>query len=56
MHHRNVIYRKLEDKHAFSPILFSVRHMDRSPELENMLATVYAVYDDLGIPHVREIL
>jgi DNA-binding transcriptional LysR family regulator len=56
MHHGNVIYRKLEDKHAFSPILFSVRHMDRSPELENMLATVYAVYDDLGIAHVKESL
>jgi DNA-binding transcriptional LysR family regulator len=56
MHHRNVVYRGLEDKHAVSPILFSVRHMDRSPELENMLATVYAIYDDLGIPHVKESL
>jgi hypothetical protein len=28
--------------------------MDRSPELENMLATVYAVYDDLAIPYVKE--
>jgi DNA-binding transcriptional LysR family regulator len=56
MHHRNVAYRAIEDKHAFSPILFSVRHMDRSPELENMLATVYAIYDDLGISYVRESL
>jgi DNA-binding transcriptional LysR family regulator len=56
MHHRNVVYRKLEDKHAFSPILFSVRHMDRSPELENMLAVVYSVYDDLGIPYEKESL
>jgi DNA-binding transcriptional LysR family regulator len=54
MHHRNVVYRKLEDKHAFSPILFSVRHMDRSPELQNMLAAVYSVYDDIGIAHVKE--
>ena len=56
MHHGNVVYRALEDKHAFSPILFSVRHMDRSPELEAMLATVYAVYDDLRIPHEKESL
>ncbi len=56
MQHRNVVYRKLEDKHAFSPILFSVRYMDRSPELQNMLAAVYSIYDDLDIPHVKEAL
>lgn len=56
MHHRNVVYRHLEDKHAFSPILFSVRHMDHSPELENLLATVYAIYDDLKIPYEKESL
>jgi DNA-binding transcriptional LysR family regulator len=56
MHHRHVVYRALEDKHAFSPILFSVRHMDRSPELQNMLAAVYSIYDDMGIPHVKETL
>lgn len=54
MHHRNVIYRPLEDKHAFSPIFFSARNMDRTPELENMLAAVYSIYDDLGIPHHKE--
>ena len=56
MHHRHIVYRELLDKHAFSPILFSVRHMDRSPELENMLAAVYSVYDDLGIPRAKESL
>jgi hypothetical protein len=50
------VYRRIEDKHAVSPIFFSVRHMDGSPELENMLAAVYSVYDDLGIPHVKEAL
>jgi hypothetical protein len=30
--------------------------MDRSPELENMLATVYSIYDDLGIAHTKETL
>jgi hypothetical protein len=28
--------------------------MDRSPELENMLAAVYSIYDDLGLEHVKE--
>jgi DNA-binding transcriptional LysR family regulator len=56
MHHRNVVYRRIEDKHAVSPIFFSVRAMDRSPELENMLAAVYSIYDDIGIPHVKETL
>jgi DNA-binding transcriptional LysR family regulator len=56
MHHRNVIYRPIEDKHAFSPVLFSIRHMDRSPELQDMLAAVYSVYDDAGIAHAKEAL
>jgi DNA-binding transcriptional LysR family regulator len=56
MHHRNVVYRPLEDKHAFSPILFGVRHMDRSPELGNLLAAVYSIYDDLGIAYTPETL
>jgi DNA-binding transcriptional LysR family regulator len=56
MHHRNVVYRKLIDKHAVSPIFFSMRNMDRSPELDNMLVAVYSIYDDLGIPHVKETL
>lgn len=54
MHHRNVVYRPLDEPHAVSPIFFSVRHMDRSPELENILAAVYAVYDDHGIAHGGE--
>jgi hypothetical protein len=28
--------------------------MDRSPELQNMLAAVYSIYDELGIAHVKE--
>lgn len=56
MHHRNVVYRQIEDKHAFSPIFFSVRHMDRTPELEQMLAVIYAIYDDYGLPHTKETL
>ena len=56
MHHRNVVYRQIEDKHAFSPIFFSVRHMDRTPELEQMLAVIYDIYDDYGLPHTKQTL
>jgi DNA-binding transcriptional LysR family regulator len=56
MHHRNVVYRPIEDKHAFSPIFFSVRHMERTPELEQMLAVIYEIYDDYGLPHTKETL
>ena len=54
MHHRNVVYRQIEDKHAYSPIFFSVRHMERTPELEQMLAVIYDIYDDYGLPHTKE--
>jgi hypothetical protein len=30
--------------------------MDRAPELENMLAAVYSVYDDMAIAHIKESL
>jgi DNA-binding transcriptional LysR family regulator len=54
MHHRNVVYRPLADRHVISPILFSVRHGERSPELENLLAATYAIYDELGIAYTAE--
>jgi hypothetical protein len=47
---------QLEDRHAFSPILFSVRHIDPSPELQNMLAAVYSIDDDQAIPHSKQSL
>jgi hypothetical protein len=39
-----------------SPIIFSARHMDRSPELVNMLEVIYEIYEELGIAHVRHSL
>ena len=52
----DVVYRPLEDRQAVSPIIFSARHMDRSPELINMLEIIYKIYDELGIAHVRQAL
>jgi len=52
----DVVYRPLEDRQAVSPIIFSARHMDRSPELANMLDVIYEIYDELGIAHEKQVL
>jgi DNA-binding transcriptional LysR family regulator len=56
MKRNNVAYRALTDRHAVSPVMFSVRKMDTSEELRNMLNTIYAVYDRAGISYIRESL
>lgn len=52
----DVIYRPLDDLQAVSPIIFSARHMDHSPELIDMLDVIYEIYDELGIAHVKHSL
>ena len=52
----DVVYRPLDDRQAVSPIIFSARHMDRSPELVNMLEVIYEIYDELGIAHQKQTL
>jgi DNA-binding transcriptional LysR family regulator len=52
----DVVYRPLDDRQAVSPIIFSARHMDRSPELVNMLEVIYEIYDELGIVYVKQAL
>lgn len=49
----DVVYKALDEPGAVSPIMFSVRQMDRSPELTNMLEVIYEIYDEMGIPHTR---
>nr|WP_315393739.1 LysR substrate-binding domain-containing protein [uncultured Duganella sp.] len=56
MKRNNVVYRALTDRHAVSPVMFSVRKMDTSEELRNMLNTIYDVYDRAGISYIRESL
>ncbi|WP_317203862.1 LysR family transcriptional regulator [Janthinobacterium sp.] len=52
----DVVYRRVADHHAVSPVMFSVRKMDKSEELQNMLAMIYEIYTAAGIAHVRETL
>jgi DNA-binding transcriptional LysR family regulator len=56
MKRNNVAYRALTDRNAVSPVMFSVRKMDTSEELRNMLATIYDIYDSNGIAYIRETL
>jgi DNA-binding transcriptional LysR family regulator len=50
----DVVYKPIDDRQAVSPIIFSARAMDRSQELANMLAIIYAIYDERGIAYVAE--
>ncbi|QBE65804.1 LysR family transcriptional regulator [Pseudoduganella lutea] len=50
----DVCYRPIDDRQAVSPIIFSARAMDRSQELVNMLAVIYAIYEERGIPHTAQ--
>lgn len=52
----DVVYRHVADRHAVSPVMFSARKMDKSEELQNMLAMIYEIYTEVGIAHVRETL
>ena len=56
MKRKGVHYRPLADRQAVSPVMFSVRKLDKSEELQNMLAVIYEIYDEVGIPHVKETL
>jgi DNA-binding transcriptional LysR family regulator len=56
MKRNDVRYRPLADRQAVSPVMFSTRNLDKSEELRNMLAVIYEIYDEVGIPHVKETL
>lgn len=52
----DVSYLELNERHAYSPIIMSVRSMDKSEEIDAMLRLIYRIYDEEGIPHTREVL
>jgi DNA-binding transcriptional LysR family regulator len=56
MRRDDVVYRPITDRHAVSPVMFSVRKLDRSEELQKMLAVIYDAYDDASITYLREAL
>jgi hypothetical protein len=52
----DVVYPPLDDQQAVSPVIFSTRCMDRSPELVNMLEVIYDIYDEMQVAHVKQTL
>jgi DNA-binding transcriptional LysR family regulator len=56
MQRKDVVYRPITDRHAVSPVMFSVRKMDHTEELRNMLDVIYEIYDAAGITYERETL
>ncbi|MBL8484005.1 MAG: hypothetical protein JNJ60_17540, partial [Rhodocyclaceae bacterium] len=47
--HDDVVYRDLDDPHLVSPIIYSTRALDDSDDVQNMLQTVYRLYEEKGI-------
>lgn len=56
MQRSDIVYREIRDSYAVSPVIFSVRLMDRSEELSNMLRMIYQILDAAQQPHVKELL
>ena len=50
----DIVYLELNEKHAYSPIIMSMRAMDRSEEIKAMLDLIYGIYDEEGISYTRE--
>ena len=56
MQRSDIVYREIRDSYAVSPVIFSVRLMDRSEELSNMLRMIYQILDAAAVPHATETL
>jgi DNA-binding transcriptional LysR family regulator len=48
----DVSYRELDDPTLVSPIIMSMRAMDESRDIREMLELIYRLYDEAQIPHV----
>ena len=54
MRRDDIVYKGLMERHAYSPIIMSVRSMDQSEEIRSMLELVYKIYDEESIPYIKE--
>lgn len=48
----DVSYMELDDPTLTSPIIMSMRAMDESHDIKEMLALIYRLYEEEGVPHV----
>ena len=56
MQRTDVTYLPLDERGVTSPIVMAIRMLDDSQDLRNLLTLIYEIYDDEGIPYVRETL
>ena len=50
----DVCYMKMDEANLTSPIIFSIRALDKSEDIKSMLDLIYALYRSEGIPHSQE--
>jgi DNA-binding transcriptional LysR family regulator len=52
----DVCYREMADANLTSPIIMSIRALDKSEDIKSMLDLIYGLYRSEGIPHSQETL
>lgn len=52
----DVCYKEMDEPRLSSPIIMSLRALDKSEDLKSMLALIYELYRAEGVPHTRESL
>ena len=52
----DVCYKLMDEPRLVSPIIMSIRALDKSEDIKSMLALIYGLYRSEGIPHTQESL
>lgn len=52
----DVCYKEMDEPRLSSPIIMSLRALDKSEDIKSMLKLVYELYRSEGVPHTRESL
>lgn len=52
----DVCYKQLDETNCSSPIILSIRVLDQSQDIKDLLQLIYGLYRSEGIPHIRETL
>lgn len=52
----DVCYKQMDEPRLSSPIIMSLRALDKSEDIKSMLALVYELYRAEGVPHTQESL
>lgn len=52
----DVCYKEMDEPRLSSPIIMSLRALDKSEDIKSMLALIYGLYRSEGVPHTQESL